>query len=192
MVERAAHDGSVVGSNPAKPTYSFGLDAQKREKEITEIMNKTQENYQLNFIKTEFKNKGVLMIALAPKAAAKQSSHESPACGSMLSNKILTRASKRVFEKSKLSKYGPLLTCSLVKIRLNSFKQLTSLLNQKKPPKSAEKNLVCIKLKNKIYPLNWVTAISPKTVGGYKSSYISLVSKFKTLPKNTLKFYVNL
>lgn len=155
-------------------------------------MNKTLENYQLDFIKTEFKNKGVLMIALVPKAMAKLSSHENSACSSMLSNKILTQASKRVFEKSKLSKYGPLLTCSLVKIRLNSFKQLTLSLNQKKFAKSAEKKPVCIKLKNRIYPLSWVTAVSSKTGGGYKFSYIMLVSKFKTLPKNTVKFYVGL
>lgn len=150
-------------------------------------MNKTLENYQINSIKTEFKNREVLIITLTPKATAKLLNHEVT-----LSNKVLIQASKKIFEKSRLAKYAPLLACSLVKIRLNSFKQLTSLLNQKKPLKNTVINPVCIKLRSKIYPLSWVAAICSKTVGGYKSFYVSLVSKFRILPKNTIKFYVGL
>ena len=142
MVERAAHDGFVVGSNPAKLSlqiYCFKMDFNSKD-------------YQNVKLKKKFKTNGFFFWFHSAKLDLNQWIHTEKNLKKLKLNysKALNGITLRLFKNSIFANLSPIV-CSFVLFINSNFKttelQLSSIKKDLKP--SFE--LISVKLNNKIY-----------------------------------------
>ena len=168
MVERAAHDGFVVGSSPAKPIIRI----------ITHIvvleMDFNSKDYQNVKLKNFFKTNGFFLWFHSAKLDLNQWTHTEQNLKKLKLNysKALNGITLKLFKESIYKNLSPIV-CSFVLFINSSFKTTELQLNQTKKDLKPSFKLIAIKLNNKIYSKSQLKGINDFS---YKKSVLNLYS----------------
>ena len=166
MVERAAHDGFVVGSSPTKPiiqtiTYIVVLE-----------MDFNSKDYQNVKLKNFFKTNGFFLWFHSAKLDLNQWIHTEQNLKKLKLNysKALNGITLKLFKESIYKNMSPIV-CSFVLFINSNFKTTELQLNSVKKDLKPSFKLIAVKLNNKIYSKSQLKGINDFS---YKKSVLNL------------------